>query len=243
MLAKLPKLAELHLHAGNLGDEDLRLLAQLPQLRRLALWHATKVTGAGLAAVKQLQSLSLGEAALDAAGMRALAGLPELSELTLGRGIEPALCELLPTLPKLKRLRLIGGLGDVGFDDDCLPHVLLTKVEALQLCGRFTRTGIATLSGLPSLKELVLGGCSLRDDDLDGVAVLRSLQRLDLRSTLITADGVERVRSALPKCELLAAPGQIFQPVWDRPSDDQDRTWLHAHWTPLPAGWLLAGAR
>jgi hypothetical protein len=236
-LAKLPALADLHLYAGNLGDDDLAVLAQLPQLRRLVLWQASKVTGTGLRDVKQLRSLWLGEAALDAAGMRALASLPSLTELALGGQIDAAICAGLPTFPMLKQLRLIGSYGD-----DCLPHVLLTKVEALQLTGKFTGAGVRTLVGLPSLKELELGGCPLRDEDLEGMGTLYSLQRLDLRSTLITKSGLDSLRESLPKCELLAAPGVIFQ-QWVHPSDDVDDTWLRAHWTPLPAGWLLAGVR
>ena len=86
----------------------------------------------------------------------------------------------------------------------------LTSLETLEL-GRLgvTVESLQTLSRLEAVEKLGLAGCSLLGDSaIDVLAGWRSLQRLDLQDTSVTATGIARLRDARPALRVLANPGQ-----------------------------------
>jgi hypothetical protein len=84
----------------------------------------------------------------------------------------------LPDLPALERL-------DLGV---MLP---LTDGDL----GRF--------AGLRRLKRLTIYAPQVTDQGLEHLASLSGLERLDVDYTSVTQDGIDRLRAALPKCEII----------------------------------------
>ena len=84
----------------------------------------------------------------------------------------------------------------------------LTALETLELGHQGVNAeALRSLSHLESLTKLGLARCELVDDG--AIAVLagwKSLQRLDLQDTSVTAAGVARLRNARPDLRLLADP-------------------------------------
>lgn len=78
------------------------------------------------------------------------------------------------------------------------------SLQGLYLAGgRVTNPGIELLSRLPNVKRLVLS-CNpdITDDGLAHLESARSLQSVDLGETAVTRKGVQRLRRALPHCEI-----------------------------------------
>jgi hypothetical protein len=99
-------------------------------------------------------------------------------------------------------------------DDDLSKAIAgLTSLETLEL-GRLgvTVESLQTLSRLESVEKLGLAGCNLLGDAaIDVLAGWRSLQRLDLQDTSVTATGVAKLRDARPALRVLANPGAKAQ--------------------------------
>ena len=122
----------------SIGDADLPLLVALPNLKRLRL-SGSGITGAGvkeIAGIRGLAELSLLDAQIDNDGLGRLAGLPDLASLSIQRSglVSDAGLEHLKRLPKLTNL----GLLDLNVTD----------------------AGLARLAGLPQLRLLNLRGCA-----------------------------------------------------------------------------------
>ena len=66
----------------------------------------------------------------------------------------------------------------------------------------FTDDDAALLAPFEKLEWLVLFDCNLTDAGLDELSRLKSLERLDVEGTRVTAQGVARFRKALPKCRI-----------------------------------------
>jgi len=65
-----------------------------------------------------------------------------------------------------------------------------------------TDDALKPLESLPGVRELELFG-PLTDAGLEHLKNLTELKRLDLRHTLVTEDGVERLQKVLPNCEVV----------------------------------------
>jgi len=60
----------------------------------------------------------------------------------------------------------------------------------------------AKLAPLTKLVDLKLDSVDLTDAGIATVAALRSLKQLDLYHTLVTEKGYEKLKAALPNCEI-----------------------------------------
>ena len=160
-LAGLTKLNYLHIDHGRIGDESLKVFAQMPGLTHLTLQN-NDFTDAGLehlAKSKQLRSLWLGmnRTTLTDAGLQHLAGLTGLEQLDLqwasigDRGVAA-----LKDLHELRVLDL-GGKGATVTDASVEVLLTLTKLERLRLLkSGLTKDGVKRLMALPNLKYLSL---------------------------------------------------------------------------------------
>ena len=111
-LLPFSKLVDLNLWLTHTGDAGMPTLAKMTQLQRLNLDHIghenEHLTSAGLQPLLTLQNLNwlhLGKTHIDDAGLRSLAGLPQLETLILHdcEGITDAgVADLKAALPKLE---------------------------------------------------------------------------------------------------------------------------------------------
>jgi hypothetical protein len=66
-----------------------------------------------------------------------------------------------------------------------------------------TDDALRGIKNLPRLRFLLLSSKGITDAAIPHVAELNQLERLCLNDTKITEEGVERLRKALPKCEIV----------------------------------------
>ena len=138
----LEGLRVLALEAGRADDRTVAVLASLPDVERLVL-RESPLTDDGFAAltgVRSLRDLNVPHADCTAAGVRALAMLPNLRALRLGgvRGTPMEICEAVASLAHLRSLHLI----DVPIGD----------------------AGLGVLARMPGLWNLYLDGAGVSDE-------------------------------------------------------------------------------
>jgi len=184
-------------------DDALALAAQLPRMVALRLEH-TAVAGRGLprlAGCCPLASLFLtgvGPHPLD------LSSIDDLATLTfLHIGGEPVDLVGLDDVGRLDALR------DLTLRTPVLQNVEpLAALRALE-CLSLEHTRIADdqvrhLAHLLHLRVLALGHTPVSDATLDVLATAPVLDRLDVRNTDVTLDGVARLHRARPHLRILA---------------------------------------
>jgi hypothetical protein len=171
---------------GRLTDNGLECLRDLGGLRSLYLAGCEQLSDDGLVhlgGLTALQTLDLSWCRrLTDRGLAHLDGLAALQNLDLGG------CELL-TDEGLARLGRIGALESL----------------MLSRCERLTDDGLRSLRDLSGLRILSLNGCRrLTDAGLTHLHAVSSLQSLYLLGcSRLTDAGLERLRKALPTCEIL----------------------------------------
>lgn len=187
-------LTRLNLRGTRVGDGTMEILGKLVQLTALDVCD-TDVTDTGfdyLITLTSLEDLSLPGHTVRAIGVSSLRLLTTLQRLDLsgmrtsrrGSRMEPLEDELVEVIAGLTGLETLE-LGRLG-----------VTVEAVR-----------DLSRLESVAKLGLAGCELLDDAaIAGLAGWRSLQRVDLQDTSVTAAGVARLRDARPDLRILANP-------------------------------------
>lgn len=145
-------------------DDDLARFKDLAALEDLRL-EGTNVRGRGLRLlgnVKSLRHLSLPSTPFGDDDVEHLAAVPELTELWLGET----------------------AVTDIGLERLCqlLPHLVYLRLERTKVTG----AGLKHLQALKQLKNLVLIGVPLKDEDVSPLAKLPALLWLDLRMTPVT---------------------------------------------------------
>ena len=108
------------------------------------------------------------------------------------------------TLPHLKTLLV----HSEGIDDQGLLQ-LAGATELEQLTFRSTHVtdaGLAQLAVLKELTSLIIDAPRITDVGLILLEELPNLTRVDLISTRVTTEGVDRLRAALPKCDIRVFP-------------------------------------
>jgi len=213
-IAACRTLRALALPAGALDAGDLGRLATLPLLEELELVDELEPDArAGFAVLGSLRSLTLRGCPATA---RAVLGadLRRLEELCIdgtGRAPDTGFAEQLPSLPRLRRLRLV---GPACADDAVLDPLLRTRIEDLTLQSTScSGDALARLVDLPTLRRLSLRDGELGDGEVARLGAGASLRWLDLTNTEVTATGVAELRAALPGCEVVASPGRkVFPP-------------------------------
>ena len=203
-LQAIPNLRKLHLRYTRVTDEGLKHLAALPQLRFVNLSGCTRITTKGLShldKVAKLQALRLTETAFGDDAVKYLpkglvgisfrdtrltdAGLPSLKRFT-----------------GLKTLRLDG----TAVTDKGVRHLRPLKLEALNLTRTaLTDAGLKQLQHQTQLRRLLLRDTKITEAGLRHLKPFKNLTFLCLSLTpgLITEEGIEYLREALPKCELV----------------------------------------
>ncbi|MGH7137855.1 MAG: hypothetical protein ACREHD_19060, partial [Pirellulales bacterium] len=169
------------------GSRLLKPLAGHRGIRQIALKGpgVTDETLADAGRIPALNSAVFDRARVSDAGLDGLAGASWLQRVAIRRTpISGEGLDHLQSLPRLTDLDLSG--TDVG------------------------DAQIGALTRLKMLRVVSLNDTPLTDEGLAALASCRALATIDLSGTRVTANGVERLRRALPGCTV----------VWNRPDDE-----------------------
>lgn len=176
-LAGLQHLEELRLHATSLGDEDVALLAGLQRLRVLDLSLAgvgddTRFDGTGFTACashRSLVELRMDHCVLTTAGLRAIAGIPELRKLRMRKLHDRQ-------LGAARGQEAQGAHADLAALQNArhLEHLDLSDSEA------GVDAALPALARLPRLRELLLDSTDVSSRGIAALAACRTLERLDV---------------------------------------------------------------
>lgn len=130
-------------------------------------------------------------------------GLRQFETPKPGAPKPPALDGELTVLKDLKNLLWLH-LGNTDVTDQGLPHLAgLTSLTRLHLeRTRVSDAGLAHLSQLENLTYLNLYETAVTDAGLGHLEGLKNLRNLYLWQTKVTPEGVEKLKQALPDCEI-----------------------------------------
>lgn len=203
----LQQLEDLSVVGAPVGDIGLPPLAGLKSLTRL--WVAeTDITDEGASALADLRALTLLDVAatdLTNKGLVHLKGLTGLRWLSLSytRFTDEGLVNL-EGLTELRQLAMIRTrLGDAGMKS----IGKLTKLTDLDLdYTEVTDEGISQITGLRELRTLSLDSTLVTDESVPHLSQLSELEKLNLYHTLISAEGHQKLKTALPECEIVWDP-------------------------------------
>lgn len=108
-------------------------------------------------------------------------------------------------LSRISTLRVLR-LYHSNLDDEQITMILkgLPKLKLLYARdGVFQPQALEHLSSTPKLETLVLSNNDKLDDSaIEHISKLKSLEKLEIKDTRITANGVDRLRKALPQCRI-----------------------------------------
>jgi Leucine-rich repeat (LRR) protein len=107
---------------------------------------------------------------------------------------------LLESAPALRHLAVRGALVGDEFATGLAKWKQLEYVELSET--HITGAGLKALSELPNLQELVMNNNRLSDDAILHLSALKNLIRLQLENTRISDQAIERLKRALPDCQI-----------------------------------------
>ncbi|MBN2380831.1 hypothetical protein JXM67_13615 [candidate division WOR-3 bacterium] len=212
-LKDLDKLHTLDLRNIWIGEAGLAVLEGLSNLEVLLLEDPCVYDRqlVHLESVSNLRKLMLRDDwNLNGWGLKYLRNLTKLEELDLSGCFymdhenlweeEPLEVRYIPKLPKLERL----SLANTHLRDRSLKHISkLTNLIQLNLGNNpITDKGLKHLQKLTELTSLDLSSTDVTDTGLVYLEGLTNLRELRLNSTDVTEEGVNRLRNALPECEI-----------------------------------------
>ncbi|WP_254513422.1 hypothetical protein [Anatilimnocola floriformis] len=188
-----------------LDAESIGLLCELPNLVRLDLssdnFRLDILGGdadlSGLRSLAQLEILSLD---CRPRQLAYFANQHSLKELWLmGPRIDDDCRQLLHNNPRLTHV----SLGLTQTSDALAPELArLHQLEFLQLLdAHVTSQGVAQLSELRNLQQLLLVGAEINDTAVPAILRLQTLRFLAVRSTGISDAGREQLQRGLPNCK------------------------------------------
>ncbi len=207
---------DLNLYFAELvGDEGTAIFRNWKHLKRLNL-RGTKITDSTLEileGVPSLEWLDIGWSQITDTGLDHLSSLSNLRALTMGGNkLTGASLQVLRQLPQLEYLDIGGtqrtdsGLWSMLLTDDGVQSIAtVTELRELRLAGTsITGRGISMLKSLSKLERLNLQGCKrLGEDAAEALTGFRQLRVLDLKDSGLSAQAIQRVRTALPQCQVL----------------------------------------
>lgn len=199
------RVTEVDLASAWIKDDDLARLAELPQLERIDLSY-TWISDVGLEHLQRLESVrSLSLFYCDYITDTAiiyLKGWQHLEDLNLeGTDVTSRVFEHLGAITSLRSLRVgMSRVEDEGFEN----LAPLISLERLAFGGaKMSGRALSLLPLLPALRHLEIGGLQrtdsglwgveLNDFNLSNLAVLTTLESLDLSDSKVTDSGLEKL--------------------------------------------------
>ena len=216
-LKTAPALREVNLaYAERIGDPAHAVIKEWKHLTKLSL-RGTVVadeTAAAAASLPLLETLDLADSLVGDPGVEALASAPKLRQLSLGniRTSEVGY-QSLRQLTGLTHLDLGGGKqrGFNTLSERSIQAIAsLRQLRVLRIGHlRFPAKNFALFAALTNVEELGLEYCpEIKDEALPVLAEWKSLRRVDLTGTKVTAEGVAKLRAQRPDAQIL----------WQRPA-------------------------
>lgn len=184
-----------------------RINVALPKLKRASCYvgtqeqWASEIVAAHFGQLTTLEELELTWMHLSDNGLRHFERLGNLKKLKFNAAPGTKLTSLRK-LSKLEHLQInnLDSLADEGLAD--LSHLTSLKSLALIWAGGEV-TSFAKFAAFNDLEALDLSNARLANDQMVGALTqLDRLKRLNISGTQITADGVKRLRKALPQCNI-----------------------------------------
>ena len=202
--------------ANNATDENLRLIAQLPEVERVMLYKG-KVTADGLASLAslpKLRNLDIYATDVPADAFAVLPKLPQLKFLSLGN--YPVTDEVIGYAGQIKGLKTfnhnqsamtpagfltflngVESLEQLTLFGDFVDDACMKRIGQMKDLKRFwtnskkvTSAGWVHLAGLTKMGDLFLSETNFGDDDIRVLEVMKDLKNLGLNKTQITDAGM-----------------------------------------------------
>ncbi|QIF00877.1 hypothetical protein [Roseimicrobium sp. ORNL1] len=214
---KLPEMPEMSLVRGTAKFADtkaLEVLTKLPKLHTI-YFNATIFDDSGfgvLAKCKELESIALDHNfIINGSGAIALKGLPKLKSLRFGGCVKMTseaakACAHLTQLESLQFFHM--GASDVDVAT-LLPLVGNLKhfVVASQFNAELSGAALEHLARFKNLESLKFGEVVVTyDDGLKHLAALKNLKKLDLDKVGASEEDINKLKAALPGCEIKWTP-------------------------------------
>jgi tRNA A-37 threonylcarbamoyl transferase component Bud32/Leucine-rich repeat (LRR) protein len=184
--------------------ETLEMLEKYPKLRDLNL-IGTQVSRLPSGICKKLPNLEIIELAGTDANddtMRELAEAKKLLYVNIAstKVTTEGLTALLPLRYSLENLNV----RDISIDDTAAATIAqFRRLKQLNLSKvRLTEVGLAELLKLNALTHLGLSGTPMNDKCVGVLGQMKQLKSLHLHSTHITQAGIDRLKEALPDCQI-----------------------------------------
>src|SRR5215510_4216693 len=195
-------------HAGlttlawlDIGDEGLKRMSPLTQLKHLRVALTTIKDPKCFEALVNLESLDLNDTYVLDSSLAPLANMKNLRRLTLvGTLITDNGLKYLSDLIGMEELDLYG----VKVTDAGVEHLRkLTRLRRLNLLGaQITDASVEILARFQELNELNLYRSQISNAGLAKLQQLPHLKRLDLRYSGVTNSGVRALQAVLPDCQV-----------------------------------------
>jgi hypothetical protein len=182
-LRALPRIERAFFYQAPFQDRDVVHLKHLTNLKSLT-FNAGSLSGPN--APRQFEFLQY---------------LPQLESLSLiDSNFGDADAEHLKGATKLKTLFIYGSeIGDDGLAQ--LQH--LKNLEYIGLGGtNVTDRGIAYLNALPKLQYISATNLNITDAAFESFTKMTALRDLELSNTRVSREGIDRLRQAMPTCEV-----------------------------------------
>src|SRR5215470_16740532 len=196
----------------DIGDEGVKRLAPLTELKHLRLNNTTIKDPKCFEALVELESLDLGDAYVLDYSLAPLANMKNLKRLNLlGTLVTDDGLKYLRELTRMEDLDLYGvKVTDAGVDH-------LRKMSGLRslnmLGGQITDASAETLSQFRELRELNLYRSRITNAGLAKLQSLKKLEMLDLRYSGVTSAGVQAFHAAVPNCKITYVDSAPRAPV------------------------------
>jgi hypothetical protein len=201
---------------NNANDENLRLIAQLPEIERVMMYKG-KVTADGLGALAALPKLRYLDMYATEVAAEAFAVLPKLTQLkSLILGSYPVTDEVLGYAGQIKGLKGFGhttssitpagflkflngveSLEQLTLFGDFVDDACMERIGQMRAMKRFwtdskkvTSAGWVHLAGLAEMRDLFLSNTNFGDVDMRALEGMKELSFLGLTKTVITDAGM-----------------------------------------------------
>ncbi|NQV28751.1 MAG: hypothetical protein HQ518_30730 [Rhodopirellula sp.] len=195
-------------HLTTTGLIRTDVMSQFRYLRNLFLVvDATPISADGLLQLRTLNNLLIVSAQWTPTSNKGLSSIEGIVSLRLLRLnwtlVNDDGLRHIERLPKLAMLYLTG----TPVTDKVVSHIkVLNSLKALQLSHTgVTDAGIAELKGFADLTHFGLEGTVVTDASIPVLASFKSLKYLNISDTDLTAEGKQKLREALPDCDVETA--------------------------------------
>jgi hypothetical protein len=197
LVRHFPEVAELFFGGNRITNEDLQVLRDLRQIKRLYILWSPNVTDEGMANLDNLtevETLAIDFTPVSDDGLKHLSSMSNLQFLSLaGTNVKGKGLRYLTHLNRLCYLNLWAA----PFTDNGLKLVMeISKIERLELgATQITDDGVRYFAGSKTLRGVGLGRTSITDRNLEVLLNLPTLRSLSVARTQISQAGVQRLKA------------------------------------------------